>query len=517
LAERAPARRVTRKKGQDGSAGGPAIWGALFGAFANSERSLQVRIRQMIVAAIESGRIPAHARMPSSRELAQWLGVARNTVVLAYQQLVDEGLLAARQRSGYFIARPTRRGEPPPAGAVSRPAPAANEAFVDWPRRFAVAPSSQRNIVKPRDWLAHPYPFLYGQFDRTLFPTNDWRECARAALSVLEIHNWARDMIDGDDPELVDQLRLHVLPRRGIWARPDELIVTLGAQQALFLLAQLLLRPMTPIGVEDPGYPDARNIFLMMGAQVRPLPIDAQGLIVSPELARCQYLYVTAGHQCPTTVALAPGRREALIALARRHDLVIIEDDYESDLGSDPRQAPALKSVDQDGRVLYVGSLSKVLAPGLRLGFIVGPEPVVRELRALRRLMLRHPPANNQRAVALFLGLGHYKSHVWRVGEALQERGAILESALERHLHGFSWTRAAGASSFWLAAPEGIDAGRLAQIAQTHGVLVERGDVFFMRPPSAHRFLRLGFSSIPAERIEAGVAALAESARSIAA
>jgi GntR family transcriptional regulator/MocR family aminotransferase len=510
-------RAVSRKKGQNGGAGGAAVWGALFGKFANSERSLQVRIRQMVVAAIESGRIPAHARMPSSRELAQRLGVARNTVVLAYQQLVDEGLLAARQRSGYFIAKPMLPGKPPPASPKPRPTPAPGEALLDWRERFAVAPSGQRNIVKPLDWLSHPYPFLYGQFDRTLFPTNDWRECARAALSVLEIHNWARDMIDGDDPELVDQLRLHVLPRRGIWARPDELIVTLGAQQALFLLAQLLLRPGTPIGVEDPGYPDARNIFLTMAAQVRPLPIDAAGLIVSPELARCRYLYVTAGNQCPTTVALTPERRQGLIELARRHDVVIIEDDYESDLGSDPRRAPALKSADAEGRVLYVGSLSKVLAPGLRLGFIVGPEPVVRELRALRRLMLRHPPANNQRAAALFLGLGHYKSHVWRVAQALQERGAILESALRQHLPGFSWTRAAGASSLWLAAPPGIDAGRLAQRAHTRGVLVEPGDVFFMRPTPAQPFLRLGFSSIPADRIEAGIAALAESARSIAA
>jgi GntR family transcriptional regulator/MocR family aminotransferase len=516
LTDRAAARPVSRKRGQGDAVGGAAIWGALFCGFANSERSLQVRIRQMVVAAIESGRIPAHARMPSSRELAQVLGVARNTVVLAYQQLVDEGLLAARQRSGYFIAKPAPPdGEPPPARRAAPPLSAA--APLDWPQRFAIAPSGQRNIVKPRDWLSQPYPFLYGQFDRTLFPTNDWRECARAALSVLEIHNWARDMIDGDDPELVDQLRLHVLPRRGIWARPDELIVTLGAQQALFLLAQLLLRPGTPVGIEDPGYPDARNIFLTMAARVLPLPIDRDGLIVSPALAHCRYLYITAGHQCPTTVPLAPARRQALIEQARRHNLVIIEDDYESDLGSAPRQMPALKSTDDDGRILYVGSLSKVLAPGLRLGFIVGPVPVVRELRALRRLMLRHPPANNQRAAALFLGLGHYKSHVRRVGQALQDRGAILERALQRHLPGFSWTRTAGASSLWLEAPNGIDTSLLAQRAETRGVLVEPGSVFFMRPPPAERFLRLGFSSIPAERIEAGIASLAESARSIAA
>src|SRR5262249_39689484 len=110
----------------------------------------------------------------------------------------------------------------------------------DWSARLAFHPSSQRNIVKRTDWLRYPYPFLYGQFDPSLFPTNDWRECARAALSVLEIQNWARDLIDGDDPELIDQLRIHVLPRAGIFAAPEEIIVTVGAQHALYMLAQLI-------------------------------------------------------------------------------------------------------------------------------------------------------------------------------------------------------------------------------------------------------------------------------------
>ncbi|MBV9136621.1 MAG: GntR family transcriptional regulator, partial [Hyphomicrobiales bacterium] len=152
----------------------------------------------MIVAAIEERRLAANARMPSSRELALSLGVARNTVVLAYRQLVDEGLLESRERSGYFVAD---LDFDDPSHATHAEMRARSPLGPDWSSRFGLTPSTQRNIVKKIDWLRYPFPFLYGQFDPSLFPTNDWRESARGALSVLEIQNWARDLIDGDDPE----------------------------------------------------------------------------------------------------------------------------------------------------------------------------------------------------------------------------------------------------------------------------------------------------------------------------
>jgi len=487
-------------------------WGVLFRNFAQNQRSLQVQIRQMIVAAIEERRLVANARMPSSRELAASLGVARNTVVLAYRQLVDEGFLASHERSGYFVADLDLAHASIQLLAVPPAAPAIGP---DWSQRFELRPSRQRNIVKQLDWLRYPFPFLYGQFDPSLFPTNDWRESARGALSVLEIQNWARDLIDGDDPELIDQLRVHVLPRAGIFAPPEEIIVTIGAQQALFMLAQLLLRQETRVGVENPGYPDARNIFGMISANTVPLAIDRHGLIPSTEVAACDYVYVTTAHQCPTTVTMPLQRRERLLELARLNDVVIIEDGYESELSGESHGAPALRSLDTDGRVIYVGSFSKILAPGLRLGYMIAPAPVARELRALRRLMLRHPPSNNQRAAALFLGLGHYKSHLRRVTLALKERAELIEAALERHLPRFRRLRGAGASSYWLEGPPLLDAQVLAQEAEKRGVLIEPGDVFFMGADPPRNFLRLGFASISRERIEAGIAALGQSMRSL--
>jgi GntR family transcriptional regulator/MocR family aminotransferase len=485
-------------------------WALLFRDFAPSERSLQVQIRQMVVAAIEERRLVPGARMPSSRELAASLGVARNTVVLAYRQLLDEGFLSSRERSGYFVAESTS----------SRPLLGPKEEGTDhdrdayWRARLTFRPSRQRNIVKRPDWLRYPYPFLYGQFDPSLFPTNDWRECARAALSVLEIQNWARDLIDGDDPELIDQLRIHVLPRAGIFASPDEIIVTVGAQQALFMLAQLFFGKRGRIGIENPGYPDARNIFGMMGAEVVPLAIDEAGLVPSEAAAACDYLYVTTAHQCPTTVTMPASRRQALLDLARRSDAVIIEDGYDAELA--PGSGPAsLKSLDPDGRVIHIGSFSKILAPGLRLGYVIAPAALARELRALRRLMLRHPPSNNQRAAALFLGLGHYKSHLRRVTQALGERARLLDRALQRHVPQFRRLRGGGASSYWLEGPLGFDCNHLAEEAEKHGVLIEPGDIFFAGDNPPRNFLRLGFASISRERIDSGIAALAKAVEAV--
>ncbi|MEZ5590241.1 MAG: PLP-dependent aminotransferase family protein [Gammaproteobacteria bacterium] len=164
---------------------------------------------------------------------------------------------------------------------------------------------------------------------------------------------------------MIEQLHTRLLPRRGVWAEPEEILVTVGAQHALYLLASLLLSGKT-IGMEEPGYPDARNIFELHAAQIVPLPVDAQGLQMGAALDACDYVYVTPSHQSPTTVTLSLERRQALLERARQRGFVIIEDDYESETNYAGQPIPALKSLDNEGRVIYVGSLSKTLAPGLR-------------------------------------------------------------------------------------------------------------------------------------------------------
>ncbi len=483
-----------------------AMWNRLFELSSKGSGPLQARIRQTVVTAILDGRLSPGTAVPSSRELAEQLGVARNTVVLAYQHLVDDGFLVSRERSGYFVNREVAAHR---AEAATRPLSEGAKP-PDWKTRFAVHASLQRNIVKPNDWQSYPYPFLYGQFDPTLFPTTDWRECSRRALGSVELKGWAPDLIDGDDPLLVEQIRTRVLPRRGVWVTPAEVMITIGAQQALFLLAELLVGDSTKVGVEDPGYPDARNIFSIKTPHVVPLRVDGGGARIEPGLGEYDYLYLTPSHQCPTTATIPRERREALLELVAECDGIIIEDDYETETNFSENPTPALKSLDANGRVIYVGSLSKMLAPGLRLGYIAGSTELIREARALRRLMLRHPPANNQRTAALFLSLGHHEALARRLAHIHRDRAQVMRRALEKLLPDFSFSATDGGSSFWIEGPSWLDARVLAERARARGVLIEPGDVFFMGEEPPRRFMRLGFSSIAADRIEPGIAILAD-------
>ena len=468
--------------------------------------SLQSQIREVLVSAILGGQLPAHDRLPSSRQMARRLGVSRNTVVLAYQGLIDDGYIVARERSGYYV------NEKMLAGHAARPQTVGGDGdgSPDWQARFRVRPTRQANIQKPTDWQAYPYPFIYGQVDHTLFPIAEWRECSRQALGKQWLDAWTSDFRDRDDPMLVEQIRTRILPRRGILANNDEILVTLGAQNALYLLASLLVMRETVVAIEEPGYPDMRNIFRLRTERVMPVPVDEEGMVVEEQLGRADLVYVTPSHQFPTTVTMSRPRRGALLDLANKHDLVVIEDDYEFETNyvSDP--CAALKSQDRDGRVIYVGSLSKTLFPGLRMGFLVGPKALIDELRALRRLMVRHAPNNNQRIAALFLALGHHDALIRRLHRAYRERWKCMSHALSAHLPNSSRIPSFGGSSFWVEGPDGLDADRLAIAALDDGIIIEPGSINFAIAPAPKNNFRLGFSSIEANKIEPGIHRLAQ-------
>lgn len=495
-----------------------AMWKQLFAQSSRPHLSLQGQIREMLVTAILNGILSPGAAVASSREMAEQLGVGRITVVLAYQQLSDEGFLVSRERRGHFVSDDVLKGtllkktgdhnyqknQPiPPTQPIKK------ISQTDWYKRFCLHPSQQRSIVKPADWQQYPFPFLYGQLDHALFPTAAWRESCSKTLSVLDIKEWAPDLITRDDASLVEQIRTKILPRRGVWAGADELMVTVGAQHALYMVADLLVRSKTRVGIEDPGYPDARNIFASRTQKVVPLPIGPCGLIVHEGLKQFDYLYTTPSHQCPTGVTMPLAQREQLLDLANRHDLIIIEDDYESENSFEGEPIPALKSLDQNDRVIYIGSLTKSLAPGLRIGFIVAAPQLIEELRALRRLMLRHPSTFIQRTLALFISLGHNDAQLRRIASAQKERHALLIKALNRYAPQCTVVPVSGGGSCWLRLPDSVDAITLGIEAAKVGVLIEPGHVFFMAHKPPGQYVRLGYQSIPVSAIDEGIKRLA--------
>jgi len=498
---------------------GHASQAYLFHLDTDASVTLQARLRRQLVAAILDGQIPAGSPLPSCRSLARNLKIARNTVVLTYQDLVEEGYLVSRERSGFFVNPDILHNRTGPKGkqaVTTTTREAAQRA--DWQVRLQSHPSQQRGVVKPHNWADQPYPFIYGQVDQNIFPLSAWRECSRQALSIDSVKDWSKDRFTEDDPMLVEQIRTRLLPRRGVMAAADEILVTVGAQNALYLLVHLLFNEQTRLGIEDPGYTDARNIASLRSPHLTGLDVDDQGLVVDRQLAECDYVYTTPSHQFPTTVTMSLARRHALLAAAETSDFIVIEDDYESELAHTGTPQPALKSLDRHDRVLFIASLSKTLAPGLRLGYMVGPREFIREARALRRLMMRHPAANNQRTVALFLADGHYDGLLRRLSHAYRDRLLETKAALERYLPSFTADIASGGSALWIKGPSGLDMQAVETAALQRGVVIESGAVHFHRATARRHgstsernsYFRLGVSSISIDRIEPGIKILAE-------
>jgi GntR family transcriptional regulator / MocR family aminotransferase len=468
----------------------------------NHQGTLQSQVQQMIAHGILSGRFGTGEKLPSTRKLASHLGISRITVTLAYTELVASDYLTARGRSGYFVSSNA------PVPPVFRPQTATRDA-VDWTRAIGQRFSGGLTLEKPQDWARFRYPFIYGQTDPQLFDHANWRQCALQALGQRDFSALTSDYYDQDDPQLIEFIQRHTLPRRGISANADQILITMGAQNALWLTAQILLTQRRTAAFEDPCYPALREVLTQSRCHLAPVRVDQNGLPPDAIPPNADLIFATPSHQCPTTATMPIPRRQALLDRARDLDALIVEDDYEFEMSFLNSPSPALKSMDTDGRVIYVGSFSKSLFPGLRLGYLVGSEPFVREARALRASVFRHPPGHVQRTAAYFLSMGHYDAQIRKMGVALHaRRNAMQEAISETGLH-IGGIGTFGGSSFWMRAPESTDTHALATRLRKEGVLIEPGHAFFSGDAVPRNFYRLGYSSIQVDRIADGIRLIA--------
>ena len=475
--------------------------------------NLQNQIRQKLVDGILNGSFAPGMKLPSSRKLAQQLNVARNTVVASYQQLIADGYLVSRQRSGIFV-----NAEMLQARVVHRDdsSPAAKAETAAWKRRVKELPVRWREVHDHPNWRQYPFPFIDGKFDTSLFPLAEWREASRLSLSVADANDWSTGSGDADDPMLIEQIRTKILTRRGIQADPDQILITMGTQNSLYLISQLLADGATTVGVEEPGNYEVRSLLHQRGSKLTPLPVDHGGIVVDEKLAQVDAVYVTPSHQIPTAVTMPIERRQALIQAAAEHDFLIIEDDYECETNYLDHPLPALRSMDNDGRVIYAASFSKALAPAIRLGFIVANRDFIHRARQLRRRILNHPPLHNQRAAAYFLSLGHYDSLMLRLGRIFRERRTALRDALN-NTRGIPMeiSPEVGGTTYWIRTPKTFDVAKLTYEAETHGMLIEPVEHYYATAGNAENCFRMGVTSLTVDKIRPGVERLVHLIRTL--
>jgi len=460
-------------------------------------RPLAAQLFQQLREAILDGRLRAADPLPATRELAARLAVARNTVTGAYQRLVAEGYAEGRVGSGTYVAVNGARAALPrraPPG-VLRPAP----------RWGAPPPPAGPAPAAVRGWSCD---FRLGLPDAAHFPWDEWRR-----LLARQVRAGNPALSGAGDPAGLAAARAaiarHAGLARGVRAGPEDVLVTTGAQQGIDLVGRLLVGPGTIVAVEDPGYPQARRSFEALGARVVPVPIDAEGLVVAALPREARLVYVTPSHQFPLGTPMSLARRLALLAWAEARGAAVLEDDYDSEFRYDGRPLEPLQRLDRAGRVVYVGTFSKVLLPMVRLGFLVAPASLLPGLVAARRVADGQGSPVAEGALARLLDGGLLARHVRRMRREYGARRARLLSALARRL-GEELEPIPSAAGLHLAARfrgVGTDAEAVARRAAALGVTVEALAPYAVRPHPPG--LAFGFGAVAPERIEEGVRRLA--------
>jgi GntR family transcriptional regulator/MocR family aminotransferase len=431
-------------------------------------------------AAILGGGVPAGARLPSTRLLADELGVSRNTVLLAFDQLRAEGYLEGAARSGTRVARALPSGRAP--GAGMRPG-------------LAAARMPQPLSARGRAILECPIPFLA----RGGSPPRPFRagvpaldEFPRALWARLTARRWRRPPVlgygdvSGFGP-LREAIAEYVRAGRGARCTADQILVVSGSQQGVDLAARLLLDPGDTVWMEDPGYAGARTALLAAGARLEPVPVDRDGLVVEAGRARAPWArmaYVSPSHQFPLGVTMSAARRLALLRWAAESGAWVLEDDYDSEFRYDARPLACLQGMDQDARVVYVGTFSKTIVPAIRLGYLVVPDGLIDAFRAARAAADRHSPTVDQAVLADFLVEGHFTRHVRRMRRLYAERqDALIEAIRERLPHRLEVTPSAAGMHLvgWLGEGESdVEASERAAAAGVEASALSR---YAVRPP----------------------------------
>ena len=460
-------------------------------------RQLSEQIYRQLRSSIRDGRLRPPDLLPSSRELANRLDVSRNTVVAAYERLAAEGLVLARPGTGVFVrdAEPARTAPP-------RPEPAAHPQ--PQPVWGTIRQAADLSAARPDIDLRAGIP------SREHFPYAAWRSVVSRQLrpSVLGTSAYAEP---AGQPALRAAIARHVSVSRGVRSSPDEVFVTSGTQQAIDLVARVLLAPGDLVAVEDPGYRPPAMLFRSLHLRVAGVPVDSEGIDVAAIPDGTRLVYVTPSHQFPLGMSMSAQRRRQLLDWADRTGAVVLEDDYDSEFRYAGRPLEPLHSLDRSWRVIYVGSFSKTLLPTLRLGFLLAPPSLRPALRTAKLVTDWHTPGPTQDALAEFISSGAFARHVRRMRRAYADRHQLIVSTLDSQFadHLVRVPSAAGIHVTALLRPEvGRSDREIAERALRGGVELSPAVSEFAVTGPPRQGLMIGYGAVPTGRIPEGLARL---------
>lgn len=469
-----------------------------------SQQSLQAQIYEQIRKLILGGRLKPGTPLPASRALADQLGVSRNTVMLAYDRLSAEGYLQTRVAIGTFVSFEL----PEDCLTAKRLASATDALIQDFPTRRQIVFEGRPQAVVNQQHLA--YDFWLGRPDPHSFPIKAWRRIINRKLVTAGTR-----LTEYRDPAGLIDLRKaiadHIGPARGINVDPDQIIIVAGCQEGLNLTARLLLREGMSVAIENPAYQGAAYLYESYRAQLIPVCVDENGLGVE-ELPQegAALLYVTPSHQYPMGFTLSLERRLRLLDWAWRTGTYIVEDDYDSDFRYRGSPIAALMGLDSHGCVIYLGTFSKSIGAGLRIGYLVVPKHLVGPARTAKALLDNGHPWLEQAVLAEFLASGGYDNHLRRIRQSYAERRDCLTDCLKRH---FGEVVISGSECGMHVAwhlPEDLPrAARLQEMAAEHGVgiyTLQSGAAYdFGGCAYSERAIMLGFSSLNEGQIRNGI------------
>jgi GntR family transcriptional regulator / MocR family aminotransferase len=476
----------------------------------NSPIPLYEQIEKHLRQGILAGSLAPETRLPASRQLARDLGVNRITVESAYAALETDGLVYSRVGSGTYILPPN------PLPKISSPL-GGETAWPLWQRNLPERSLGARAVVEEmRQTAAHPDPinFAGGISDSHLFPAEDFRKVLQTVMRRDGIESLEYGDRRGYAP--LRETIAHILASQGLQTSPENVLITAGSQQALALVSQLLLEPGDTILVESPTYGGALDLFRALNFRIISVPMDEQGMRVDLLEKQLQQhhpklIYTIPNFHNPTGTCLPGARRHELIVLSDRYNVPIFEDDFVGDLRYEGRAQPALKALDPGGRVIHVSTFSKMLMPGLRVGFLVADGPVYDGLVKFKRVNDLATSSLIQRALHDYVTVGRYQAHLRRSSLIFRKRRDTMLAAIRRHLpDGIELDTPQGGLFIWLKLPGEICADELLPLAIHNGVDFMPGSSFFLDSQDGANWLRLNFVVQDEGKIEEGILRLGE-------